>query len=213
MISSSSLAPSQALDLKSTRSLQNSKVPNLEFGQATKQQQSLLHSHTENSAEQQVLHEHLAQVIEQHINQVTDNPSEIHLYKPLAINTPKAETETDSLIELIDLESLGETNLHQTKPLALGQQTGNARSELHHYKPLALNEKSSSLDIQLLTENSTALLIDPQEQFLKILQTLLKNTQQEPPLYRLENPPPSNATQVATDVSQPNLAWQASLWF
>ncbi|WP_298609444.1 hypothetical protein [uncultured Thiothrix sp.] len=210
MISSSTLAPSKAIDLKTARSVPLSDAASIDFGKSSKQP-SLPQSNTDSNAEQQVLNQHIGQVLEQQINQVTDHPTEIKPQQPLALNHPKAEP----LIELLDLDAPlnSDLQLHQHKPLALKQSTNNPASALHPHKPLALNDKPSSLDIQLLTENSSALLIDPNEQFLNILQNLLKNTSQENPLYWIENNPPTTATQVATEVSKPNLAWQESLWF
>lgn len=210
MISSSTLVPNKAIDLKPARSLPLSDAPSIDFGKSNKQQ-SLPQSSPEGTAEQQVLNQHIGQVLEQQINQVTDNPTEVKPQQSLALNHPRAEL----LIELLDLEAPlnPDLQLHQNKSLALNQQPNNAASELHQHKPLALNDKPSSLDIQLLTENSSAFLIDPNEQFLNILQNLLKNTSQENPLYWIENNSPASATQVATEVSKPNLAWQESLWF
>lgn len=211
MIASSTLAPNPALDLKTTRTLPLSNTPSLEFGKSAKQQHSLPQSNTEDPVEQQTLNQHLGQVIEQQITQVTDTPAEVHSYKPLALG----QTQPEPLIELLDLDDTinPDTKLHQHKPLALGQHPNSSSHELHQHKPLALNDKASSLDIQLLTENSSAILIDPNEQFLNILQTLLKNTSQENPLYWIENNIPASATQVATEANKPNLAWQESLWF
>lgn len=210
MISTHTLASAPAIDLKKTRPLPLSKTPSIEFGQSPKQQ--LPYSNPKQNPEQRLLNQHLDQVIEQQISQVTDNPTETHEYKPLAVANPPVEP----LLELLDLDETinPRPTFHAYKPLALAQNKGsNQANEQHPSQPFALAEKSSSLDIQLLTEHSSALLIDPAEQFKIILQNLLKTTPQVNPLYWIENSPALAATQVASATSTPNLAWQESLWF
>ncbi|HMT92283.1 hypothetical protein [uncultured Thiothrix sp.] len=211
MISSSTLAPSKAIDLKTVRSLPLTNTPSIEFGKSTKQYLSLPQSNSEENAKQQALNQQVGQVVEQQINQITDTPTEAQPQRPLALNTPQ----TDPLIELLDFvdETNSDTKLPQRNPLELGKSPSNTASELHGYKPLELNDKLSSLDIQLLTENSSALLINPNQQFLTILQNLLHTNNQKTPLYWIEHNLPANATQVATEGGKPNLAWQESLWF
>ncbi|MFZ1388517.1 MAG: hypothetical protein WBP46_05475 [Thiolinea sp.] len=214
MISSSSLVSTPTIELKHTRPLPLSKAPSLEFGKSSDQQTQLPHNAPEQNPQQQQLKQHFGQVIGQQVNQVSDNPVTVQQHKPLDLT----KTPTEPLLELIDLDSTlnPSTKLHQHKPLALSSTNSNIQlTELHTHKPLALGEpSSSSLDIQLLTEHSTALLIDPIEQLTNILQNLLKTTSQENPLYWIENRLPSAATQVASSTATaPNLAWQDSLWF
>jgi len=209
MISSSTLSPSPALDLKKTRPLPLGNATSLDFGKST-QRHNLPHSGSEQNDQQQLLKQHIDQMVEQQVNQITDEPApaRLHQHKPLAVTKPSIE------LELIDLDSPKSTQTHSHKPLPLGSSTSNS-TELHQHKPLDLNSKAnSSLDIQLLSEHNTALLIDPIEQLTNILQSLLKNTSQENPLYWIENNPPAAATQVATaSTTTPSLAWQDSLWF
>lgn len=211
MISSSTLAPSKAIDLKTAHSLPLTNTPSIELGKSTKQHLPLPQSNSEENAEQQVLNQQVRQVVEQQISQITDAPTEAQPQQPLALNTPQ----TDPLIELLDFidKTDSDPNLPQHNPLDLGKSPRNTASELHVYKPLELNDKLSSLDIQLLTENSSALLINPNQQFLTILQHLLHTNNQKTPLYWIEHNLPASATQVATEGSKPNLAWQESLWF
>lgn len=230
MISSSTLALAPKIDFKHTRPLPLGEVASLDLGKS--KQQQLPNSFAEQGSQQQALNQHVDQIIEQQVSQISDRettkPSQPHQHRPLAV------AHAEPLLELIDLDQTlnpSTTRPHQHKPLALGQNTSIAHpngSALHQhkpldlsqnvansaseYKPLALN-KTSGWDIQLLTEQSSAMLKEPAEQFERILQTLLQNTSQENPLYWLENNT-SAATQVAAkDAPAPDLAWQESLWF
>lgn len=222
MISSKPLA-APSLELKQTRPLALSKLPNLAFEKSTKQS-SLPLSDLEQNAKQQRLNQHVNQVVEQQVEQITDTPISAQQpqpsqHKPLSLNSnPVERPEHPEALELLDLDqSMNSGPSH--RPLALGSTTNTATptprsAEPSQHKPLALAEKPSSLDVQLLTEHNSALLLDPSQQFRAILQNLLDNTPQENPLYWLDNMPSAAATQVANPGTQtPNLAWQASLWF
>ncbi|MFI0400320.1 MAG: hypothetical protein ACH34X_14615 [Thiolinea sp.] len=218
MISSSTLNPATtpAVDLKHTRPLPLSNAASLEFGKSN-HRPSLPNSNPESNDQQQLLNEHVNQVVEQQIGNITAEetaPTKLHPPHKLLALTTKAELSLE-LIDLDDTINPSSPKLHQHKPLALGQNSTNSASELHYYKPLALTEKSSSTDIQLLTEHSSALLLDPTKQFANILQELLNKTSQENPLYWIENKPSAAATQVASanNTPTPDLAWQESLWF
>lgn len=212
MISSSTLNSATVLDLKTTRPLPLNDASALDFQKSSKQKAQLPHSVPENDLEHQQLNQHVNQVVEQQVSQVNANPIEIHQHKPLALNL----NSTEPLLELIDLDDTinPQPSLHQHKPLALGQNTVSSSTAAQQHQPAALVDKPSSLDIQLLTEQGSALLIDPTEQLMNILQNLLKNTSQENPLYWIENNPSPAATEVAQPTAtKPNLAWQESLWF
>lgn len=226
MITSSTLAPSNKAEIKHTRPLPLSNAPALDFGKPGSQQQ-LPHSFNRQNDQQKALNQHLDQVVEQQINQITDTPStqsaRAHQHRPLAVEA--------TAIELLDLDQPSKpstSKLHQHKPLALGQnptntlhqhkplaldQSPSTGSTQHQYKPLAL-ERSSSLDIQLLTEQNSAILTEPAEQFGRILQDLLKQAPTENTLYWIEGNSNTPATQIASkDSKEPSLAWQDSLWF
>lgn len=228
MISSKPLA-APSIELKQTRPLALSKLPNLEFGKSAKS--SLPLSDLEQNAKQQRLNQHFNQVVEQQVEQIRDTPISAQpprpaQHQPLALASTSVEgSEHPESLELLDLNQSRNSGspLPSHRPLALGSTPHTATStttpttrsaERSQHKPLALAEKPSSLDVQLLTEHNSALLLDPSQQFMTILQDLLDHTSQENPLYRLENMPPAAATQVASPGTQtPNLAWQASLWF
>lgn len=227
MISSKPLA-APSIEPKRTRPLALSKLPNLEFGKSTKS--SLPLSNLEQNAKQQRLNQHFNQVVEQQVEQIRDTPISAQpprpaQHQPLALNPASVgRPEHSELLELLDLnQSRNSGSLPSHRPLALGSTPHTATStttptthsaERSQHKPLALAEKPRSLDVQLLTEHNSALLLDPSQQFMTILQDLLDHTPKENPLYRLENMPPTAATQVASPGTQtPNLAWQASLWF
>lgn len=218
MIASSTLAPSPKTDLKQTRLLPLSHSSALDLGKSGKQL-PFPHFATEHGHPQKTLNQHINHLVEQQLSQISDTettPStstQLHQHKPLALNKPPAEP----FLELMELDDTINPSLQlnrQHKPLALGQNTGSTPSvEQRQHKPLALTEKPSSLDIQLLSEQSSVILNEPAEQFGRILQELLKNTSQANPLYWIEDKPNSTQQVATKGAKEPNLAWRESLWF
>lgn len=219
MISSKPLS-TPSVDLKQTRPLALGKPVNLAVEKSSK---SPALPYTEQTPKHQRLNQHFNQVIEQQIGQIADTPHSKPIQQPpTGLNpSPVAPAERSELLELLDLDQSINTRgqLSSHKPLALGTKPHTAPQlpqsvERPQHKPLALAEKPSSLDVQLLTEPNSALLLEPSQQFMTILQDLLANMPQKNPVYWLENTPPPAATEVANAGTQtPNLAWQTSLWF
>ena len=216
MISSTTQAPK--IELHQTRPLQLHNEPSIDFNKA-KQQYSLPYQDSEQTPDQQTLNQHIDQVLEQQVGQISDKPelkAELHQHKPLSLATSANEP----LLELIDLDTEPATTVsvapeqHLHKPLGLGRHPtfgNNPASSLHTHKPLALIEQPHSLTIEVLTQNISAILREPSERY----QEILNHVMQAAPTnsrYQVENQNPA-ASQVANKDTIPNLAWQETLWF